>query len=341
MEAFRTPAELVQGLQQRESEARARLRREVREPLAQLLDRLIQSYQLPYRRDELLTSALHTCETLLRTRPASEFARLSWPAFRATLLLQIAKFLTLPFGREVDSPLAGPEPLPESPSYDSRTFSRPFERIGDTWFGGDWFAGVHGPDGSLWVLLADITGHGYHAYLLASGLPGVWAECWRRLPAESEPIDLLAAMHDLLATCLPEGIFVECTLARLRPTGEVTVVPGGGTRLLHRSRGEPHSRLIKLRGGWLGLLAPQAKDQHNLVISSGDELLLGTDGLFDHLTEHHEALQLESPEVQSLFDRVQELLGHVLEQGPQLDDITMVLLRRKPGAQLVTGDVPV
>ena len=44
-----------------------------------------------------------------------------------------------------------PDGLPESPLYASRTFYRPYERLGAHWFGGDWFAGHHTADGAFWV----------------------------------------------------------------------------------------------------------------------------------------------------------------------------------------------
>ena len=101
--------------------------------------------------------------------------------------------------------------------------------------------------------VADVTGHGYFAYLLASGLPALWQRCWnaqsRRPP---EPVALLACMHDLLCESMPEGIFLECTLVRLTSDGLATVVPAGGTRVVLR-RGSRRPDLLKLRGAWLGL----------------------------------------------------------------------------------------
>ena len=43
--------------------------------------------------------------------------------------------------------------------------------------------------------------------------------------APAEPAGFLAAMHELLGDCLPDGIYLECTLARLEPDGRGTVVP--------------------------------------------------------------------------------------------------------------------
>src|SRR5436190_88958 len=69
---------------------------------------------------------------------------------------------------------------PESELYAARTFFRPYDRLGNHWFGGDWFAGRADKD-ALWVIVADVTGHGYFAYLLACGLPDIWARTWQAL----------------------------------------------------------------------------------------------------------------------------------------------------------------
>src|SRR4051794_15431923 len=181
--AATTPRELVEALQQRVAGARLQLWDLVGGPLGLLIDRLIVQNKLLQTREGLVVHALHSAETWLRTRPANDFDRLSWPAFRAAVLLQVAKLAAHPFGKKVDlrtaaSPLLV---LPESPQYQSQTFFLPHDRIGDYWFGGDWFGGQHASDGSLWVLLADITGHGYFAYLLATTLPAVWQSCWQAL----------------------------------------------------------------------------------------------------------------------------------------------------------------
>jgi serine phosphatase RsbU (regulator of sigma subunit) len=256
---------------------------------------------------------------------------MSWNAFRGAVLLQMARIAMQPYGAAAKPEAAGPAPLPDSPVYQSQTFFRPYARLGNHFFGGDWYAGHRLADGSLWVFLADVTGHGYYAYLLASALPGVWQRCWQAHPGQPpEPAELLGAMHELLADCLPEGIFLECTLARLADNGQITVVPAGGTRLWLRC-GTRKPVMLKLRGAWLGLRAPTADEQHILSLGHGDELLLATDGVFDQLEDHGgtEAVTQAQPPPGRLFEVVRELLERSLANEPQKDDITMVLLRRR------------
>jgi serine phosphatase RsbU (regulator of sigma subunit) len=163
-------------------------------------------------------------------------------------------------------------------------------------------------------------------------LPIVWQRCWNVHPGQPpEPAELLAAMHDLLADCLPDGIFLEGILVRLGSDGRATVSPAGGIRLLVRN-GQRQPDLVKLRGAWLGVRAPRRDEQHTLRLGHGDELLLATDGLFDQLDDQGgpEALTRGlSAEQGVLFGQLRERLEQSLTLGEQKDDITMVLLRRR------------
>ncbi len=334
---YATPHELVEALHRRDDAARPQLWKWVREPIVRLMDEIISRQRLQTSRERILTHALHSAETFLRTRPLQDFATMNWSAFRAAVLLHVAKQASQPFGAQIGDHL-GPTPLPESPLYHSKTVSLPYERVGNHWYGGDWFAGRHAPDGSLWVIVADITGHGYYAYLLASTLPSVWQACWKGRPLEDlQPADLLAAMHELLQDCLPDSVYVECTLVRLAPDGEATIAPAGGTRVLLRRDGAARADLLKLRGTWLGLRAPTTRDQQTWRLDAGDELLLGTDGMFDQFggNDGMEVTEILSdvPQTRTLLDELQLHLRERLRRVPQKDDITMVLLRRRAPAE--------
>jgi hypothetical protein len=334
---YTTPRDLVEALHQRDEAARPQLWQWVREPIVRLMDEIRSRQRLAHSRERLITHALHSAETFLRARSLQDFVSMNWSGFRAAVLLHVAKQASQPFGGQVGGP-AGPTPLPESPLYDCTTVSLPYERVGNYWYGGDWFAGRHAADGSLWVIVADITGHGYHAYLLASSLPSVWQACWKGcLVDDLQPADVLAAMHNLLRDCLPDGVYVECTLVRLGSDGEATIAPAGGIRVLLRRAAAAQPDLLKLRGTWLGLKAPTAGDQRTWQLEPGDELLLGSDGVFDQFSDNDGAEVTDVlsavPQSRTLLDELQLRLRERLRQVPQKDDITMVLLRRREPAE--------
>jgi hypothetical protein len=326
---YTTPGDLVHALSARTPGAREQLVALLRSPLARLMEQLGVRHGRAADGDRLTLYALHLAETWLRTLLPHETRFLSWAAFRGAVLLQVAKLAAQPFGTPKE-PTSGPLPLPVSDTWSSRTLFLPHDRDGDRAFGGDWFGGGRGADGSLWVLLADTTGHGYSAHLLASALPSVWRRCWETASPLAEPASLLTALHDLLEDSLPEGIYVEGTLVRLNPDGAITVAPAGGTRLVLRRQGGS-ADYIQLRGAWLGLLPPSAADQRSWHLEVGDELLLSTDGVFDQLTDLHPrpADLLADMTGETLFDAVELLLRQALALAPQKDDITMILVRRQ------------
>jgi len=335
--SYRNPQDLAEGLHDRHPAARKALWKLLREPVARLMRDLVARNKLDHDPDIFAVHALHAIETSLRSRAAGSLAGVTWEAFRAAQLVQVARSSVLPHGAgRADGASPSLPALPESPGYQSQTFFRPYSKIGGQFFGGDWYVGRRLPDGSLWVLLADVTGHGYFAYLLASALPSVWQHCWAAHPgAPPQPAELLAVMHELLTDSLPDGIYLEATLVRLAPGGEVTVVAAGGTRLLHRSDDGPE--LVKLRGAWLGLRAPTAGEQYTLRMGDGDELVLATDGVFDQLDGEggHDAVRAEWREGGSVFDVVCVLLERSLARSAQMDDITLVTLERQGGPAIL------
>lgn len=331
--SFSTPRDLVLGLHARQLHARKRLHHLLEEPIQRLMRELIAQHQLQIDHELVVLHALHLAEVILRVRPPDKVARMSWPVFRASLLLELGKLALEPFGGIPMNGVTGPFPLPDSPTYYSETFFRPSGRVGNLFFGGDWYAGHRLDDGSLWVFVADVTGHGYYAYLLATALPEVWQRLWSaHQNTAPEPAQVLASLHELLADCLPEGIFLECTLLRLTESGQATIAPAGGTRVLfHSVRRSPD--LIQLRGAWIGLRAPHLDEQYHLQLGHGDEIVLATDGVFDQLDDLGGAeviSQRVRTRLGTLFASLCAALEQAVAQGEQKDDITMVLLRRRP-----------
>jgi hypothetical protein len=337
---FATPRQLVEALHQGRPGAREHLADWLGGPVGQLMDRMRERDGLQVDRALSIRCALHAVELYLRDRSAALFARESWASFQGTLLIHVAKMASLHrLGLAASDRPGDPGPLPDHPVYESRTFFRPYETVGSFRFGGDWFGGLRAEDGSLWVIVADITGHDYYAYLLAGSLADLWRLSWQAAVAgspEPEPVHVLGAMHDLLLGSLPHGFYVEATLARFRADGEARVAPGGGSRVLVRRRRGEEIALHRLRGGWLGgWRRPEPEDQHNWTLEEGDELLLCTDGVYEQLEEHGIPAAEVAGHFRSLgngctlFDAIHRALQESLRQRPQADDITMILMRRR------------
>jgi len=182
------------------------------------------------------------------------------------------------------------------------------------------------------VLVADVSGHGYYAYILASALPDLWRMAWERTASAREPADVLKVLHELLESILPVGIFVEGMLLKLLPGGEVIVHPAGGARVLIRRQDGEQIERHDFKGCLLGIMPPFEKDRQVLRLNPGDELLLTTDGLYDQLEGHDGqtlSAHLTTTLQNGMFEWLTGLASDSLANSPQKDDITLVLLRRR------------
>jgi serine phosphatase RsbU (regulator of sigma subunit) len=204
--------------------------------------------------------------------------------------------------------------------------------------GGDWSGvGVEGDD-SIWVIAADVTGHGFPAYLVADGLPHLWG---MRTIAELRargcpPHDLLDVLSDVLEPVLPEAVFVEATLARFTPAGRAALSGAGFCRMALRRLGEDHLGLHRVGGPYLGMGSGQ-RDHLDWEIRCGDEVMMASDGLFEQSDGDFPRCQLGASLARratahlaagrTLHDAILAVLEEALRQYKQHDDITMVTIR--------------
>jgi serine phosphatase RsbU (regulator of sigma subunit) len=272
-------------------------------------------------------------EFSLRAVPPSQVLP-RWPLFVAREGARLTRFLVA----LVPEPVPEADPPPPStqthgrPPFAVESFSRPFHEVG-----GDWFAVEHAGDGSLWVLVADATGHGRAAHLVAAALPFLW-----QLPATiqarrcNDLLALLQRLHEELCPVLPEGEHVEAVLARLAPPPDasVAVASAGDCGVLRRAAGAYGIRWERIRGSWLGmdLGVNLPRDQQTWASAEEDELVLTSDGVLDQALEggavRHWLPHQVVPGGQSLFAFLVGQLTRAIEQRRPEDDITLVGVRR-------------
>jgi hypothetical protein len=352
-----TPYEYVATLQQGEDGARDRIERLVRQPLTRLVDLVIERNRLSDDRQILNERMLHWVSMYLRSRDLSEFAGMDLETFLAQVLFGAARVLTPPTGtvQTDQSRLASflravvdrifhlfsvstgdlaldRVALRGTRDYSVRTYLQPFERVGGDWVGVD----VRDRTEVLWLLVTDVTGHGYPAHILARGLPFLWQS---RRVAEArargdQPQHLLDAMGRELEAVLPGDLFVEASLGRFAPAGDACVAVAGACPVVLRQSGQDEPTLYTLKGTFLGLELGIPRDQMVWALRAGDELLIASDGLFEQPADDDRRLK-ESlsrrlarrlAEGRTLHEATLETLTEVLRTYPQCDDITVVTL---------------
>jgi hypothetical protein len=335
------PFELVTALRSPGSEARAVLRAWCQESIRRLVAAVASRLATGGADVETLTTrALRWLELYLRARDPAAYQGLGRDTFVLSLLLAAYRCLD-PVERHRQEALSLGGSEPECDTYKIRSYSRPLEQSGGDWWDHDAERGR-----MLWVIIGDVTGHGYPAYLLAAGLPHLWrakpiAELRARM---QEPRDVLAALGRELEEVLPDDLFVEAALGRFDPFGAVVLAAAGGSRpILRRSRAN-QAEVLSLSGGFLGLELGE-RDQCSWTLYDGDELVLATDGLFDQPCGDSERLGTRLAECcaqqlcsgRDLHAAVLEVLGQALVQNAQQDDITVITLLRHRGFSLASS----
>jgi serine phosphatase RsbU (regulator of sigma subunit) len=190
--------------------------------------------------------------------------------------------------------------------------------------GGDFFDAVNTKEG-LAVVLADVSGKGVSAALLASTLQGM---IYSHLSTGMPLLDVVAAVNRFFTEKLVGEKYATVLLARLRKDGDLEYVNCGHVQPLLVCRGEvirpPHGNVP------VGLLPDATFESARCQMNSGDRFILVTDGVTEaenSMGDFFEDFRLEAaavkaPTLEGIFSAVSEFCAG----NPLSDDCTVVEL---------------
>ena len=198
--------------------------------------------------------------------------------------------------------------------------------------GGDYMDVIPYPDGSLALIMADVSGKGIGSAMIMSM---VKSACTLLVKQEKLPEDIIREMNDLIYEHTASDIFVTCIFIKMNAdrSSFISINAGHETPLLKRSNGS----IIGLEKGCmvLGVL----KELHNIEselfpIDCGDMLCLYTDGVQDSSLHDNELLKEKLSQISGSDElSAHELLSKVgivesVEQSKNVvDDKTLLLFR--------------
>jgi serine phosphatase RsbU (regulator of sigma subunit) len=201
---------------------------------------------------------------------------------------------------------------------------------------GDFYDFVEIDGAQLGVLVADVSGHGVPAALIASMVKVALAAQHERA---DRPTAVLAGLNETLCGRLGGQYVTAAYLFIDRRSAFVRYAAAGHPQMLHVARGGRDIREIGKNGLVLGFTQGVAYDELELPIEAGDRLLLYTDGLIEAANATDDLFGLER--VKSALataaalspDAAADALLATMDAWsgrPAADDLTIVLVDTSP-----------
>ena len=220
--------------------------------------------------------------------------------------------------------------------YDLHGISIPSEKVG-----GDLVDVVALDNGSTVAYVADVSGHGLQAGILM----GMIKTAARTILLEdfADPAQLLHALCDRLNRALPgvkeAHMYATLSALYLAPDGRVNYTLAAHPAILHYQAVTRSVTQLGCEQLPVGLLPVSDFVSYSLQMKPGDILAISTDGILEACDKKEE--EFGSDRVAALLDREtdpadleqtsQDIMKAVQAFGKQVDDQTLLLVRRQPG----------
>ena len=212
-----------------------------------------------------------------------------------------------------------PERIVAPAGYAVETYYKPFRVVG-----GDYFDAIDLPDGRMLLAIADVSGKGMPAALLAANIQALVRSLG---PEAADPAELATRINRHLCRHTPGNRFATAVFAVLDPASGVIVYANAGHNAPMLSAAGS-SAALEPTGMALGWFEDAAYDVRTMIMPVGSTLLLFTDGLPDAIGgadpegRIREALASRRPDA---LAAVRSLVDPKFNE----DDVTVLLVRRE------------
>ena len=188
----------------------------------------------------------------------------------------------LQIARRVQEALVPPGSF-ESPRLEIRSAYIPSETLSGDFY--DYFL----QNGSVYLFVADVSGHGLPAAILVSLLKSY---IHTEADSSTKLSDLMARLNDFLFSVSLPTQFATAQLFRIKD-GNVMYANAAHPGFLHFQRSSGKATLFEQPSYLLGAMPEMLYDEHPLKVSPGDTLFVYTDGLTDRRNESGEFYSID------------------------------------------------
>ncbi len=213
-----------------------------------------------------------------------------------------------------------------------------------TGFNGDLVLSARRPLGGWYVFVGDFTGHGLPASVGA--LPA--SQVFFAMTAKQFPAgDIAREMNRALVHALPDFMFCAAAVAEMLEDGRTIRLWHGGLPDIVWRRQDGNRTLVESRHMPLGILSVEQFDAstQDLVLGTGDQLLLMTDGLIETSDASGEmygmerlcaALPADSWTLEDVLGPWQAFVGSERRQ----DDVSLAIVTAMPQTRVIPEALP-
>jgi serine phosphatase RsbU (regulator of sigma subunit) len=233
----------------------------------------------------------------------------------------------LQIARRVQEALV-PQGAFESPRLEIRSAYIPSETLSGDFY--DYFL----QNGSVYLFVADVSGHGLPAAILVSLLKSY---IHTEADATTKLSDLMARLNDFLFSVSLPAQFATAQLFRIDPHGKLVYANAAHPSFLLFRRDSGKATLVEQPSYLLGAMPAMAYDEHALKVSPGDTLFVYTDGLTDRRTESGEFYSIDrvaalleasgDADLDTLYDSIYRDVKTFAATDDFKDDIAFVVTR--------------
>ncbi len=204
-----------------------------------------------------------------------------------------------------------PAEAPSTPGFAVESVYLPASEVG-----GDFFQIQPGEDGSLLLVVGDVSGKGLKAAMTVSAIVGALRGCTLRKPAE---------VLDYLNRVLHGQIkgFVTCAVALITADGAMTLANAGNLAPYLNGK-----ELAVDSGLPLGILADGISEETRYQLAPGDRLTFVSDGVVEATNDKRELFGFDR--TQAISNQPAQAIAEAARQFGQEDDISVLSVTRTP-----------
>lgn len=207
-----------------------------------------------------------------------------------------ARLHQLQTARDIQEQLL-PDRLPAVPGFLLNAYSAPAAEVGGDYYNFHWASG-----NNIGVLIADVSGKGMKAALVASALASAFrVQTW----GNHNVANVLGRVNDFVRYALRPGVFITCSYGILDTNARRFTWARAGHEPMALAHSDGTVQWRAPAGMALGVLGSadllDVLEVDSFTMKSGDELLLFTDGLTEAMNDDGEEFGIE---------RIEAVLGH-------------------------------